>query len=108
MHLPASFTVGVSYGKGVNWSVGTEFGFQDWASFKDITAEDDMLGKAWRASLGGEYTMDPLALESYLKRVTFRTGVNYQQYPFLANGKPVKDFGINFGFSFPQVVQAWI
>jgi hypothetical protein len=59
------------------------------------------LGQSWRTSLGGEFTMDPLALESYLKRITFRAGLTLEQYPFLANDKEVRDFGINFGFSLP-------
>ncbi|HET9432110.1 MAG TPA: hypothetical protein VFO37_00060, partial [Chitinophagaceae bacterium] len=101
LHLPQGFSVGISYGKGVNWSVGTEFAYQDWGSFKDIRTDDEGLGKFWRATVGGEFTADPLALESYLKRITFRTGVSYEQYPFLANGNEVKDFGINFGFSLP-------
>jgi hypothetical protein len=101
VHLPQSFSVGISYGKGVNWSVGTEFAYQDWASFEGARTEDEGLGKSMRAAVGGEFTMDPLALENYLKRITFRTGVSFEQYPFLANGNEVKDFGINFGFSLP-------
>jgi len=101
IHLPESFTVGVSYGKGLNWVIGTEFAFQNWGSFRGVNAEDEALTKSWRSSLGGEFTLDPLALESYLKRITFRAGATLEQYPFLANNKEVKDFGINFGFSLP-------
>ena len=101
LRLPQGFTVGISYGKGVNWSFGTEFAYQDWANFKSTRSDDEGLGKSWRTSVGGEFTMDPLALESYLKRITFRAGVSYEQYPFLANRNPVKDFGINFGLSLP-------
>jgi len=101
LHLPDAFSVGLSYGKGLNWSFGTEFAFQNWSSFKSVSADDEGLGKAWRTALGGEFTIDPLALENYLKRITFRTGVSWEQYPFLANNKQVKDIGINFGFSLP-------
>jgi hypothetical protein len=51
--------------------------------------------------LGGEYTIDPNTVENYLKRITFRTGLSLERYPFLANNKPVNDFGINFGLSLP-------
>lgn len=101
LHLPQGFSAGISYGKGVNWSIGTEFAYQDWASFESIRSDDQGLGKSWRTTVGGEFTMDPLALESYLKRITFRTGVSFEQYPFLANNNVVKDYGINFGFSLP-------
>jgi long-subunit fatty acid transport protein len=101
LHLPQGFSAGISYGKGVNWSFGTEFAYQDWANFKSTRSGRRGIGKSWRTSVGGEFTMDPLALESYLKRVTFRAGLTYEQYPFLANGNAVKDYGINFGFSLP-------
>jgi hypothetical protein len=101
LHLPQSLTVGVSYAKGLNWSIGTEFAFQNWGSFESVNSDDEGLTKSWRSSLGGEFTMDPLALENYLKRITFRLGASFEQYPFLANNKEVKDFGINFGFSLP-------
>ncbi len=101
VHLPQGLSVGISYGKGVNWSFGTELAYQNWGKFESLGSDDEGLGKSMRATVGGEFTMDPLALESYLKRITFRTGVSFEQYPFLANGNEVKDFGINFGFSLP-------
>jgi len=40
-------------------------------------------------------------MENYLKRITFRAGLAYQEYPYFANNAPVKDYGINLGFSLP-------
>lgn len=101
VHLPSSFTVGLAYAKGSNWMVGAEFFYQDWSSFRSLNKDDEGLREAWRASLGGEYTADPNTVDNYLNRITFRAGVNLERYPFLANGKPVNDFGINFGLSLP-------
>ena len=101
LHVPASVTVGISYGKGANWMIGSEFFFQDWSNFRSVNADDEGLGKAWRVALGGEYTIDPNTVENYLKRITFRTGLSLERYPYLANNKPVNDFGINFGLSLP-------
>lgn len=100
-HLPDEFSVGVSYSRGLRWSFGTEFSYQNWTSFKSLGEGDQGLGKSWRVGAGGEYTMDPLALENYLKRITFRLGGTYEQYPFKANNNTVKDLGVNFGFSLP-------
>ncbi|MBL7859464.1 MAG: hypothetical protein JNM57_17355 [Cyclobacteriaceae bacterium] len=99
--VPQSLVLGASFAKGTFWSVGTEFSYQDWSSFKSLSQDDEGLGKAWRMVVGGEITPDPVAVESYFKRITYRTGVSYEQYPFLTNGKEVKDFGINFGLSLP-------
>jgi hypothetical protein len=96
VEVPSSFTVGFSYSKGINWMVGTEFFYQDWSPFKSVNKDDEGLKESWRFSLGGEYTA-----ENYLKRITFRAGINLSRYPYLANNKPVNDFGINFGMSVP-------
>lgn len=99
--IPSSYTVGFSVGKGVKWSMGTEFTVMDWSEFRSISEEDQGLDKAWKFSMGGEFTPDPLSLNNYLKRVTFRAGFSYEKSPVLANNNALKDVGINFGFSLP-------
>jgi len=101
VHLPASMTVGVSYGRDLHWYVGTEFTYQNWANFRSLSSDDEGLNGGWRAALGGEITPDPSALENYLKRITYRIGGSYEKYPFMANNHKVTDIGINFGFSLP-------
>lgn len=100
--IPASFTVGLSLSRGLNWSIGTEFSYQDWTTFRNVNGQrEELLGESWRAAIGGEITPDQFATENYLKRLTYRAGLSMEQNPFLANGNPVKDVGINFGFSMP-------
>jgi hypothetical protein len=101
IEIPSSFTVGASYGRDLKWAVATEFSFQNWSSFKSINKDDEGLSKSWKASLGGEFTPDPFAYENFFKRITYRAGVSYEQYPFLANGNEVKDLGASFGLSLP-------
>ncbi len=99
--VPASLTVGVSLSRGLDWSIGTEFTYQDWADFRDVNGANDALQPSWRVAVGGELTPDMFAAENYLKRITYRAGVSLEENPFLANGNPVRDLGINFGFSLP-------
>jgi hypothetical protein len=99
--IPSSFTVGISLSRAARWSIGSEFSYQDWADFSNVTRQNGGLEKSWRVALGGEITPDQFAAENYLKRLTYRAGVSIEQNPFLANGNPVKDVGINFGLSLP-------
>jgi len=101
VHLPESYSFGISYARGSRWNIGTEFFYQDWSKFKSVSSEDEGLVETWRVALGGEFTSDPYALENYLKRITFRAGLAYQEYPYYANNARVKDYGINLGFSLP-------
>lgn len=101
IHLPESYTFGIAYGRGSRWNVSSEFFYQDWSSFTSLNSDDEGLVETWRASVGGEFTADPYALENYLKRITFRAGFSYQESPYYANEARVKDYGINLGFSLP-------
>lgn len=100
--IPRTLGFGVSLGKGFRWIIGADFRYQDWSEFRSVDQEDEEgLEASWRAALGGEITPDPYAVESFLKRITYRMGLHYEKSPFLANNKQVKDFGINFGLSLP-------
>ncbi len=100
MSLPSGFGGGVSISKGLKWAIGADVYFQDWSQFRGVNGFDEGLTQYSRLALGGEFTPDYLSV-SYLKRITYRTGVSIENNPFLANNNPVKDFGINFGLSLP-------
>jgi hypothetical protein len=98
---PSSLTAGFAISKGTKWSAGAEYTTQNWSDFSSLNEEDDQnLGEYWRFSTGGEFTPDPLS-DNYLKRITYRAGIHYENAPFLINNNQLRDFGINFGFSMP-------
>lgn len=99
--LPQAFSGGISFGKGVKWTTGIDYTFLDYSQFRDTKGLKQDATPGWRLAWGTEFTPDPSALGSYLKRITYRTGVSYDKFPYLINGMPVKDIGINFGFSLP-------
>lgn len=99
--LPQALSGGISFGKGIKWMTGVDYTFLDYSQFRDFKGSSQGATSGWRLSWGTEFTPDPTALGSYLKRMTYRTGVSYDKYPYLINGMAVKDFGINFGFSMP-------
>ncbi len=99
--IPSSYTIGLSLSRGLQWSLGSEFSYQNWSAFTNVNKQSGGLDQSWRIALGGEYTPDIFAAENYLKRLTYRAGISMEQNPFLVNNNPVKDIGINFGFSLP-------
>ena len=40
-------------------------------------------------------------VNSYLKRIKYRIGLDFKQEPFVIDGKTINNFGINFGWSLP-------
>lgn len=100
IYVPPAFTGGVSLSRGTRWSIGTEFSYQDWSTFKSLQQDAETLGTSWRFALGGELTPDQVS-EKFVKRMVYRAGLSFEQYPYKANNNTVNDLGINFGFSLP-------
>lgn len=100
--LPQALAAGISFGRAEKWMVGFDFVYLDYTQFNNENRNPGQEAtQGWKSGFGFEFTPDPTALGSYLKRMTYRTGVSFDNYPYLINGKPLRDFGINFGFSLP-------
>ncbi len=99
--LPQTLGAGISFSKGDQVTIGCDVLYLDYAQFRDFRGENPTGQGAWRIAVGGEVTPNAASPGNYLKRVTYRTGVSLDQYPYLVNGNTLKDFGINFGLSMP-------
>jgi long-subunit fatty acid transport protein len=98
--LPAQYKVGISLDAPFHWAVMADFSYQDWSDYKDFNSQET-LGSGYTFALGGEWTPDINSVSSYLKRITYRTGLHYAETPILLNNEQITDFGINFGASVP-------
>jgi hypothetical protein len=100
--LPQTLGLGVSFGRVNHWTVGADLNVLDYNQFKGFTgASASPTTTGIKTALGFEYVPDPTGIGNYLKRMTYRTGVSYERYPYLVGGNQVKDLGVNFGVSLP-------
>lgn len=99
--LPSILTAGISFGKGDRWMVGVDATLSDFTVYRDFDNRNVPVQKGKKLAIGTEFTPDPTSISNYLKRMTYRTGVSFEESPYLINGKPLKDLGINFGLSLP-------
>jgi len=99
--IPQTLGAGISFSKGDQLTVGCDVVYLDYTKFRDFRGENPTGQGAWRIGIGAELTPNASSPSNYLKRVTYRTGVSMDQYPYLINGNTLKDFGINFGLSLP-------
>jgi hypothetical protein len=100
--LPQRFTLGASFGQLDRWMIASDFSLlRPQGDFIKLGLDRVPVTNGWRLAAGVELTPDSRSLGSYLKRITYRTGVSAESGTYLVNGNAVKDFGINFGFSIP-------
>ena len=100
--LPGSLMFGMSFSpRPYRWIAGLDASYSDYSTYRDLEGKNPYASNSWRVAGGCEITPDRTSLSNYLKRMTYRTGVSLENYPFLANGNTVRDFGITFGLSLP-------
>ena len=103
LSLPSTLGLGISFGKPDNWLVGFDYKTQDWSrlSLNDPSASSESFTIGKKYVLGAEFIADPMDVRSYLKRITFRAGISFEQKPYVLEDTQINEFGINFGWSLP-------
>ena len=99
--IPSVASVGASFGRANQWMFAIDARYTDYTKFGFFENQQTAAQKGWRVAAGFELTPNPSSLSSYLKIITYRTGVSFEEYPYLVNGNPLRDFGTNFGLSLP-------
>lgn len=104
LDIADEFGVGISYRLGNKWAVGADFIQQNWygSSFPDNSMWTDFTAADARYYRAGfEITPNMYDIRYYMKRVTYRAGLYFEESYVKYNGHRVNSFGITFGASFP-------
>jgi hypothetical protein len=103
LKIPTIATFGLGYGEDKKWFVGAEYSFQQLSSFENrfLKIQNQEYTDASSYSLGGFYIPDFASFDSFLKRVTYRAGLRYDNTGIVVNEKEIQNFGITFGLGLP-------
>lgn len=100
--LPSIFSTGFSFGaQDGRWIIAADYRVSNYGEYRPFKQQTISAQNGWKAAVGLEVTPNPNSLSSYLKVITYRAGVSIEEYPYLVNGSPLRDFGTNFGLSLP-------
>lgn len=97
---PQGLGLGVTLQKGERWLIGMDFNWSNWSEFRMNNANDS-LKDAWNIAIGGCFTPTHTTLSSYLRKITYRAGLHYDQTFFKIYGHSINKYGVTFGFSLP-------
>lgn len=98
--LPLTHNFGISIKQSDKWLIGADFRMSKWAA-TTINNVNSGLQDSWGASLGGQWTPDATSYNSYMKRIDYRLGVNYDKTYIQINNQDIKQMGASLGFGFP-------
>lgn len=104
LEIADEFGVGISYGVKYHWTVGFDFIQQNWhnVSFVDYSKDGNFTPATARYYKAGfEYTPNWNDIRYYMKRVSYRGGVYYEQSYVSLGGHQINTLGITVGATFP-------
>lgn len=105
LKIPTRTTLGLGFGEDTKWFVGGEYSFQGLSAFENTFLGQDNVSYSDASSMaiGGYYVPNYAALSGILNRITYRTGLRYDETGLVVNGREINNFGITFGFGVPIV-----
>ncbi len=103
MNIPGEIGLGVSFKKKDKWMLGFDYMRQDWSNSKllDVIGVNFSPMAADNFNLGFEYIPNKYDIRYYMKRVTYRAGLYYEESYLKINNKQVNSFGVTLGMSLP-------
>jgi hypothetical protein len=99
--IPSALSAGISFGRSNVWVLAVDVRMTDYTKFGFFETQQTNTTRGMRVAAGFQLTPSPNSLSSYLKIITYRTGVSLEESPYLVNGNTLRDFGTNFGLSLP-------
>jgi hypothetical protein len=100
--FPLNLTVGLAWQPFERFVIGGDVDFIQWKTgylFDGLPLS--YMNNNYRIGAGAEFKPSKRRLASYLNRMNYRAGVFYGQMNFLANGKPVNEYGLTVGLGLP-------
>ena len=101
LSLPQKFGVGISIDKEFKYSFSVDYYQQNWAEYSNSFEEQNILNKAFKFAVGGEFTPNFYSVNNYMARITYLAGFNFSKTPLTIEDEDINEFGINFGVSMP-------
>ena len=100
MKLPLVHNIGIALQKNDKWLIGIDYRMGKWSNFS-IGGVKQNLQDTYGFSLGGQFTPDFTAINSYFKKVEYRMGFQYDKTYIQMNQQDVKQMAVTFGLGLP-------
>jgi len=99
--IPATYRLGLSFGKKNKFTAGIDYVMSKWSSSK-IPGSTGYAADIKEISVGAEYIPDKFANYSYLSRIEYRIGGHLGDNYLIINGQQLKEYGASLGLGLPM------
>lgn len=99
--IPQNIGFGITYERLSRIIVGLEGQYQEFSRYVDFNGNETDLNDSYRIALGTQIIPNFSFSDGFLKRTTYRFGLEYKRTPYVVAQTNITDVGINFGGSIP-------
>lgn len=105
IELPNSFGIGLAITKDNKLTIALDANYQAWGSVASVNTENTGLNMklkdSYSIALGAEFIPEKYSLRKFLKRLSYRGGLYYNDTHLEINGKALKEYGFTLGVGVP-------
>jgi hypothetical protein len=99
--MPLTFGGGISYVKENVLEINVDYFHQSWSNATFLGQKSKFITDLNKFAIGGEWIPDKFSIRSYLKKIAYRVGFNYEETYLMLGNQQINDFGISFGVGLP-------
>ena len=100
--LPGGFSLGLMFQSNDKWIVGADLDMGFWDQYENEARPAD-LRNTYAVSAGMGFTPNARNVDNYLKRMTYRAGLNYGTDPRVINGEQMETYRLDVGLTLPFI-----
>ena len=106
LNIGSEIGAGVSFRMADKYRFELDYTYSDWNNsgfdaVEGLLNENFSSATGFSVKAGMEYTPNRNDIRYYMRRVSYRAGVYFEQSPYMVNNKAVNDIGISFGATLP-------
>jgi len=101
IQMPLTFGGGISYVKDNVLEINVDYFHQSWSNATFLGQKSEFITDLNKFAIGGEWIPDKFSIRSYLKKIAYRVGFNYEETYLILGNQQINDFGISFGVGLP-------
>lgn len=107
---PGRWGAGVYFTSGDKWRAGLSYESQLWSNYENEATEEDpgVLSDSYSFHAGVGYRPDFNSYDNFMKRLTYKFGLQFGTDPRTINGEQIKTFAVNTGVTAPFFFQRQI
>jgi hypothetical protein len=101
-HIPATYRIGISFGKKYKFTTGIDYVITKWSTSSIPPGSSNYAADTKEFRFGAEFIPDKFSNYSYISRIEYRIGGHIGDNYLIINREQLKEYGASIGLGLPM------